>query len=438
MINESSVSPLGDGTPREEENQTVTPTSEIIHQEQDASKPRASTHQSTKREEGNALRDIGFKTVSWQELIGTKEPEIEFLIEDLLPSGCLIMLGGKPKKGKSLLALLLGISVALGSSLWGKKVKQGKVLFISTEDSQIRVRKRIWKMLGDPTQHCPDFESYHGEFILTKKETLEALRAKILQTKPDLIVLDPLINLFRGKELNSAEDMNEVLRPLQELAKETKVCILVIHHNRKSGGGDPVDILQGTITISGVADGLLVLRQPNEKSDRKRATLDIILKDAEDPKPLALKREKNLRWELDEEGYEEVVSRSLEDDIIEVLKKNSGGMTIAELGKVTGIGYKPLYKLLLKLEAENPKVKSHKVGEHHTLVFYWNEEGEGEKKGEPQEGGNGKRENGQSDLTDNESPFSETPSVENGNTENGENEDFNLMCYFDLICKSLN
>ncbi|HEX3033711.1 MAG TPA: DnaB-like helicase N-terminal domain-containing protein [Thermodesulfobacteriota bacterium] len=43
-----------------------------------------------------------FKTISWQELVGQEEPEIEFLIEDLLPAACLLILAGKPKLGKSL------------------------------------------------------------------------------------------------------------------------------------------------------------------------------------------------------------------------------------------------------------------------------------------------------------------------------------------------
>lgn len=177
-----------------------------------------------------------FRTTPWHELIGKEEPEIEFLIEDLLPRACLLILAGKPKLGKSLLALLLALSVALGKSLWDKKVKQGGVLFISTEDGAIRLKKRIWKMIGDPNKHAPDCHFYVGDCILTQKDIFEALKAKVIELKPKLIVLDPLVNLFRGHKLDSAEDMNAVLRPLQNLAKETGPCVLVIHHARKSSG----------------------------------------------------------------------------------------------------------------------------------------------------------------------------------------------------------
>ncbi len=269
-------------------------------------------------------------------------------------------------------------------------------------------------MLGDPTQHQPDFEFYHGEFILTQKGTLETLKAKVLQTKPDLIILDPLVNLFRGKELNSGEDMNEVLRPLQELAKESKACILVIHHARKSGG-DSIDLIQGSITITGVADGLMILRSLNGESDGKRTTLEVLLKDAENPKPVILKRNENLCWEVEGE-CEEVMGRSLEGDVEEALKNNTEGVTIATLMKMTGTPYKPIYQLLCKLEREN-KVKSQKFGEYHTKRHFWNDEDKKETNDESQKGESGEKtetENGKSDLGETKSPFSETPSVDNG------------------------
>ncbi len=197
---------------------------------------------------------LEFRTLSWTELIGTEEPELDFLIQDILPVGNLIILAGKPKLGKSLLALLFAISVCMGKQLWDKKVTQSGVLFISTEDGEIRLKKRIWKILGDPDRHNPNCHFYVNNCILTDRKVMDALKAKISELKPKLIILDPLINLFKGKELNSGEDMNQVLRPLQELAKESGACVLVIHHARKSAGDDPIDVIQGSITISGVAD----------------------------------------------------------------------------------------------------------------------------------------------------------------------------------------
>lgn len=252
-------------------------------------------------------------TLSYKQLVGRKEPELKFLIQDLLPLGCLILLAGKPKLGKSLLALLIAISVGRGKDLWNKKVKRGRVLFISTEDGVNRLKKRVWVMLSNPKKYRADMHFFSGDMILTDKSVFEALKNKIIELQPKLIILDPLINLFRGKELNSAEDMNQVLRPLQNLAKESGACVLVIHHARKSSGEDSIDVVQGSITIAGVADGLLILR--SFQGQEKRATLDVVLKDAEIPKRKVLQLEPTLVWQM-EGSFDEISVKKLGERIM--------------------------------------------------------------------------------------------------------------------------
>ena len=316
--------------------------------------------------------------------------EIEFLIEDLLPAACLLVLAGKPKLGKSLLSLLFAISIGLGKSLWNKKVTQGGVLFISTEDGEIRLKKRIWKMLGDPDKYNPNFHFYIGECILTDQKILEALKARIHQIHPRLVVLDPLINLFKGRELNSGEDMNEVLRSLQNLCKEIGTTILVIHHARKSGGDDPLDVVQGSITIAGVADGILILKNLKGDVDEKRATLEVILKDAELPKTTVLKLDENLKWEVEGE-LQEIYGRNIEDEVVKALYEDNG-LTIQNLIQITGYEYKPLYRALLKLE-EADKVSFEKKGKSHIKVYSLESEWKTKMESEKRDTTNGKYSN---------------------------------------------
>lgn len=296
------------------------------------------------------------KTLSYDELVGSKEPDLEFLIQDLLPLGCLILLAGKPKLGKSLLALLIAISVGIGKDLWNKKVKQGGVLFISTEDGVNRLKKRVWVMLGDPKKYQADIHFFSGDMILTDKGVLEALRNKVLELQPRLIVLDPLINLFRGKELNSAEDMNTVLRPLQNLAKESGACVLVIHHARKSSGEDSIDVVQGSITISGVADGLLILR--SFQGEEKRASLDVILKDAEIPKRVVLKLDHKLIWDV-EGTFDQVSTEKLSKRILDLLA--DGDATTTKIAMTFNEPYETVRKSLRRLEVEG-KIQSKQLG----------------------------------------------------------------------------
>ncbi len=310
-----------------------------------------------------------FNTIPWSELVGAVEPELDFLIEDILPSGNLIILAGKPKLGKSLLALQMALCVSLDTPLWDKEVKNGGALLISTEDGHIRLKKRIWRMVGDPDNHNPDCHFYVNNCILTDIRVMDALRGKVEELKPRLVILDPLINLFQGKELNSGEHMNAILRPLQELGRESGACILVVHHTRKTGGENPVDIIQGSITISGVADGILILKTLQGADRQRRATLDAILKDAEAPNRIVLRLNERLRWEI-EGDYDEVITKSLKDQVIETLRNERDGLTISNLMNILGVEYKPLYRLLSILEEEKEVVSKKSPGSTHAKLYF--------------------------------------------------------------------
>ncbi|RJR33823.1 MAG: hypothetical protein C4567_16290 [Deltaproteobacteria bacterium] len=68
-------------------------------------------------------------------------------IPDLFPEG-LIILAGKPKAGKSWLALNVAVAVASGSVALGKiQVDRGGVLYLALEDSERRLQERLSKII---------------------------------------------------------------------------------------------------------------------------------------------------------------------------------------------------------------------------------------------------------------------------------------------------
>ena len=81
--------------------------------------------------------------INAQALRKAKLPAIKWAVEGFLPSG-LTILGGGPKTGKSILALHLGIGVAIGGCVLGKiEVEQGDVLYLALEDNQRRLQERL-------------------------------------------------------------------------------------------------------------------------------------------------------------------------------------------------------------------------------------------------------------------------------------------------------
>ena len=62
----------------------------------------------------------------------------EMIVQRMVPCG-LTVLAGAPKRGKSWLALALGLAVASGSDFLGQKTQQGSVLYLDLESRQYLV-----------------------------------------------------------------------------------------------------------------------------------------------------------------------------------------------------------------------------------------------------------------------------------------------------------
>ena len=76
---------------------------------------------------------------SWTaaDLMATEFPPVRFAVPGLVPEG-LMILGGKPKLGKSWLVLGWACAVAAGGkALSARDVDQGEVLYLALEDSPL-------------------------------------------------------------------------------------------------------------------------------------------------------------------------------------------------------------------------------------------------------------------------------------------------------------
>jgi RecA-family ATPase len=87
--------------------------------------------------------------ISAADLMKREFPEPKWAIPKILPEG-LNILGGKPKMGKSIICLNLGLAIASGGKAFGSiDVEQGTVIYFALEDTARRLQKRIKQMLVD-------------------------------------------------------------------------------------------------------------------------------------------------------------------------------------------------------------------------------------------------------------------------------------------------
>lgn len=189
-------------------------------------------------------------------------PPIAYVVPGYIVEGCTI-LAGRPKLGKSWLMLDIGLAVARGGFTLGSvRCPEGDVLYLALEDNQRRMQSRMTKILG-AFQEWPARFLFATEWPRADQGGLEHIRRWIASAeKPRLVVVDVLAAFRspRGRDATLYESDYAAVKALQQIASDTGVAIVIVHHLRKSGTeSDPFEKVSGTLGLSGGADTTLVL-----------------------------------------------------------------------------------------------------------------------------------------------------------------------------------
>ena len=120
-------------------------------------------------------------------------PSISYVVPDLLPDG-LSIIAGRPKIGKSWLALDVCIAVASGQFCLGeRKPVQGDVLYAALEDNPRRLQRRIDKLLSPFKAPWPERLTLATSWRRLDKGGVDDV-CQWIESKPEprLVVLDTL------------------------------------------------------------------------------------------------------------------------------------------------------------------------------------------------------------------------------------------------------
>ena len=167
----------------------------------------------------------------------SKPLEIDWLIEDYLPSDSIGMLFGASGSGKSHIALSLAVSVANGKEWFGHSVKQGNVLVMAGEGNNGLNRRlqSIQKQYGLEINQENIHFSERAVGVDTDtgfKEMRDAIKA--LEKKPSLIIIDTLSRHLMQSQENSNDDMAQFINRLEQIRHQYKCTIMLVHHTGKS------------------------------------------------------------------------------------------------------------------------------------------------------------------------------------------------------------
>ncbi len=265
-------------------------------------------------------------------------------IPGLLPEG-VSLLAGKPKMGKSWLALSLAISIAQGQvALGGLPTRQGSVLYLGLEDNEQRICSRVSQMLQDAPP--PDALFWAGACAPLTMGGLADLEAWITAAEqPRLIVIDTLARVRAQNGSGSgnvyADDYAAIV-PLKQLAEQYHLSILLIHHLRKNGASDPMDEISGSTGLTGATDCNMVLQR---ERGQNRASLHVTGRDVEDQEcKLAFDPQTGL-WSLSHAPREEQLS-AIRESILALFTQKQRPLSPTEVAGELGLEYDVVRKKL--------------------------------------------------------------------------------------------
>jgi len=195
----------------------------------------------------------------------------EWLVDNLIACGDLVLLTGRPKVGKSWVALNLGAAVAETGEFLGLKTKLGRALYLDYERWRL-THRRVHEMgLGE----CADLLGWDvvNDGKPPTYDQLSFLREVIKANSVQLVIVDTAAQFLRPAleklrvdgALNSYEVTIRLLSPLKEFAEEVGCAIVLVHHERKEGAtSDEVTVL-GSTGLTAIAD--VILRLTAEQED---------------------------------------------------------------------------------------------------------------------------------------------------------------------------
>jgi DNA-binding transcriptional regulator YhcF (GntR family) len=288
---------------------------------------------------------------SLPDLLSWELPPVRWTIPEILPEG-LTLLAGKPKLGKSWLALSVALSIAAGGvALGAQPVAKGDVLYLALEDNARRLQARARRLLASMTETPSNLE-----FALDWPRLGEGGKAYLeeyLKAHPDLrlVVIDTWARVAPPsgeRRCSQYEGDYESLTPLKRLADTYHVSILAVHHLRKTGSSDVLDEIIGSTGVTGAVDGTMILKRDRGQTD---ATLFVTGRDVEREQQLALSFDATTAlWTL-VGNAEELCCTRARQEILDLLREQGpDGMSAREIAEALEKNYHTTRSLLRKME----------------------------------------------------------------------------------------
>lgn len=193
-------------------------------------------------------------------------PDIEWLIDDILPELGVAVMYGPPGCGKSFLAFDAACAIAEGRSWFGYEVhKPAPCVYVALEgEAGYKLRKKAWEEKHGRT--TPDnLRIVLQPFALTSAKDVSDLSRDIRAALPEggAVIIDTLNRASPGLDENTSEGMGLVIEACKALHRLINGLVLLVAHT----GKDVSKGIRGHSSLPGAVDSaILVSRDGNVRT----------------------------------------------------------------------------------------------------------------------------------------------------------------------------
>jgi len=208
-----------------------------------------------------------------QDYLGLPKSPQKWVIEKLIPVGGLVNVFGKPKTGKSFLALGMAQAIVIGDLDWeGYRIDtHGSVAYLQIDTPREEWSDRIGRLTLSPTNNHElwiadmwQVPQFPFDILDPAQTGLKWLKDQMASIQPVLTIIDTLREAH-GADENDSTAMRNVLTNLVAACRPS--AIMLLSHARKdtiltsNGDDDLMDQNRGSSYIPGRMDVIIKLTQ---------------------------------------------------------------------------------------------------------------------------------------------------------------------------------
>jgi RecA-family ATPase len=292
----------------------------------------------------------GLSTTSGLQLFDTVPAVLRFVLKDLLTRPSLTLLCGRPKIGKSWLALQIALAVAHGQRLLGRFAAEspGKICYLALEEPPSRTSLRLQRLTSGRDEALANIRFCYRINPLLSGGAMQ-LNEFLTANPCVLVIVDTLLAFVRQNDHRDAvrSDYQEI-DLLRQISVKHDCGIVVIHHLRKATADYALDAVVGTSGVTAACDAVWTLR----RLANGETLLDLTGRDVEATQyGLRLQTEDiDFGWKLVSEGPEAALSPE-RTEILDLLK-DEGPQKPAAIARQLGKNGATVRRLLQGLVAE--------------------------------------------------------------------------------------